>query len=150
MIIVFFRANTMGAMEEEDDIDFDKHSGEIIFKVRALKGRHLAVPILKRLPPVKQLEKVSQEQNGKPKHYRDRYFDMLRRVNAKGVRLNIYTSHLTVVGQINEYITKLFPDGLLGLREGSFISSHCFRKTGVVAAARTLCEFANAIMPWGN
>jgi hypothetical protein len=27
MIIFFFRVNTMGAMEEEDDIDFDEFSG---------------------------------------------------------------------------------------------------------------------------
>ena len=45
---------------------------------------------------------------------------------------------------------KLFPDGLLGLREGSFVSSHIFRKTGAVAAAGTLCQFNNAIMPWGH
>ena len=30
MIIFFFRANTMGAMEEEDDIYIDDHSGEIV------------------------------------------------------------------------------------------------------------------------
>jgi hypothetical protein len=85
MIIFFFRANTMGAMEEEDDIYLDHHSGEIVFKVRAMKGRHLAVPILKRLTPVEQLEKVSRERNGKPRHYRDRYFGLLRRVEAEGV-----------------------------------------------------------------
>jgi hypothetical protein len=85
MIIFFFRANTMGAMEEEDDIYLDEDSGEIVFKVRAMKGRHLAVPILKRLPPVEHniMEKVSRERNDKPKQYRDRYFDLLRKVKAR-------------------------------------------------------------------
>ena len=150
MIIFFFRANTMGAMEAEDDIYFDEHSGEIVFKVRALKGRHLAVPILKRLPPVNKLETATREWNGKPKHYRDRYFDLLRRVKSEGVKLNIYTNRLTAAGQINSYIADLFPPGLLGLRDGSFVSSHSLRKTGAVAAARTLCEFNNAIRPWGH
>ena len=47
----------MGAMEHEDDINFDENTGEVIFKVRALKGRLLATPILKRLKPVTQPEK---------------------------------------------------------------------------------------------
>ena len=84
---------------------------------------------------------------------RGRYFeifDLLRRVKSEGVQLNIYTNRLTAAGQINSYITELFPPGLLGLREGSFVSSHSFRKTGAVAAARTLCEFNNAIKPWGH
>ena len=149
-IIFFFRANTMGAMEREDDIFIDPHGGSIVFKVRALKGRHLAVPILKRLPSVSKEEKDRRIAEGLPKHYRHRYFDLLCRIKIERVDLNIYTNRLTAAGEINKYIEDLFPEDLLGLREGSFISSHSFRKTGAVAAARTLCEFFNAIMPWGH
>mgnify|MGYP004277185471 FL=1 len=95
-------------------------------------------------------EKDRRIAEGLPKHYRHRYFDLLRRIKRERVDLNIYTNRLTAAGEINKYIEDLFPEDILGLREGSFISSHSFRKTGAVAAARTLCEFFNAIMPWGH
>ena len=63
--------------------------------------------------------------------------------------LNMYANRLKAAGEINKYIEDLFLAELLGLRGGSFVSSHSFCKTGAVAAARTLCDFLMAIMPWG-
>jgi hypothetical protein len=37
----FFRTNTMGATEQEDNINFDENTRDAVFKVRALKGRLL-------------------------------------------------------------------------------------------------------------
>ena len=107
-------------MEKEDDTCFDKSSEEIIFKVRALKGRLLAILVPKRPTAVSREEKDRWETAGLPKHYHHRYFDLLRRFKAEGVEMNIYTNRLTAVGQINDCLEDLSPAGLFSLREGSF------------------------------
>ena len=107
----FFRTNTMGAMEQEDDINFDENTWDVVFKVRALKGRLLATPILKRLKPVTQPEKDRREKDGPLKHHRHHYFDLLRRTKETGTSLNTYTNCLTATGEIGKYIEDLFTNG---------------------------------------
>ena len=154
MVLGFFRANTIGAFESEQDISFDR-MGNLKIVMRALKGHKLAAPIIKTIVGVQAHVTEHRVRQGLPVHARAALFESIRKAKDDGVLLNLCLSSTTAKGEITDWFEPrrgenlLLPD-IADLRDGGFHSSHSGRRTGASGAAASGTAFKEGIKPHGG
>ena len=156
MILGFFRANTIGALESEDDIAFDQ-LGNLRIIIRALKGHKLAAPNIMTIVAVPEHTNRSRASEGRPLHARTQLFESIRKAKAEGIALNLCRSASSAHDQITDWFSpadgkgeNLLPESIANLREGGFHSSHSGRRTGASGAANSGTAFKEGIKVHGG
>ena len=129
MIVFIIRAGTMGAIESDADIYFNRH-GQLVFVARSVKRRDTAQPIHRVLAPPK-------PEHG-PGHYRARLFAIIRRAKRLQISLNILRDGDSASTEINSWIDEVWPASILDTPVGGYVASHSFRKTGATGATAAL------------
>ena len=104
MILGFFRANTIGALESEDDIAFDQ-LGNLRIIIRALKGHKLAAPNIMTIVAVPEHTNRSRASEGRPLHARTQLFESIRKAKAEGIALNLCRSASSAHDQITDWFS---------------------------------------------
>ena len=154
MVLGFFRANTIGAFESEQDISFDR-MGNLQIVMRALKGHKLAAPIIKSIISVPAHVTKHRASRGLPVHARAALFESIRKAKDQGVRLNLCISSSTAHDEITDWFEpkrgdNLIPPDIANLRDGGFHASHSGRRTGASGAAASGTAFKEGIKPHGG